>query len=621
VEAMDWLSEPIEQEQTSPSWLTVERLAYMAIGLLAVGLRFLQLGWRPFNTGEATQALAAFRFVNGAIDIAPPGTVPALFAGNTLSFALFGASDFSARWLPALAGLALALLPYGLRHRLGRGGALVASLLLAISPSAVYFSRSLDGAILVAVCGVALVVGLVGYMDRRARGYLYLAGAALGLGLAAGSGIYHLLLVFVLFGLLLYVGERWLGRQGGWSSLVEAYRAARPAEDVPDPEGLGGGSPLVRAAVIAAAVFGLLATTLVLHPAGVGLAADLLGAWAQGFLPEPGGQPAVYPVLLLLRYETLILFLGLVEIGWWAAKRRVSSVLFPLEAFLLFWAVLALLLIIIAGHRPPGNILLVVVPLALLAGRAAERLWHWIGRRAAWGEAGLAAAVAVGLGVFFYLQLAAYSQASGAETVSVVGMTLNATSTYLLLGLVALLLVIGLGALAWIWRGRRLVLASGSLTVVVILGLFAFKAMWGLNFAHAADPRELMVLHTTAWEVRLLVDQLEELSRNQQGDAHTLPITVDTTTGPVVAWYLRDFEKQVMVEGLSDPPDTMAAITLAMADPRIGESFRGQGFPLRKYWLPWGLWGQDLIRWLLFTEAAQPVVDHEVVLWVKSGEG
>ena len=86
-------------------------------------------------------------------------------------------------------------------------------------------------------------------------------------------------------------------------------------------------------------------------------------------------------------------------------------------------------------------------------------------------------------------------------------------------------------------------------------------------------------------------------------------------------WYLRGFVNQVVVEGLSAPPDTMAAITLAVADPPIGESFRGQGFPLREHWLPWGLWGQDLVRWLLFTEASQPNVDQEVVLWVRSNGG
>ncbi|MCL7452443.1 MAG: TIGR03663 family protein [Anaerolineae bacterium] len=618
---MDWLFEPVEQEQASPAWLTMERLAYLAVGLLAVGLRFFQLGLRPLNVGEAIQSLAAYRFVHGAVDVAPAGTVPALFTGNALGFTLAGAGDFSARWLPALAGVVLVLLPYGLRHRLGRGGALAASLLLAISPSAVHFSRSLDSAILVAACGLAMVVGLVGYLDRRATGYLYLAGAALGLGLAAGSGIYYLLLVFILFGLLLYGVERWLGREAGWSSLVEGYRAARSAEGTGEGGGLDSGSPLLRAGVAAAAVLGLVATAFVLHPAGIGLAADLLGAWAQGFLPQPGGQPLVYPILLLLRYESLILFLGLVGIGWWLAGRRGSRALFPFEAFLSFWTVAAILLVAISGHRPAGNILLPLVPLALLAGRAVERLWQRLSPRIVWAEAGLAASVALGLGVFFYLQVAAYGRTAGAETVSVVGMTLHATLTYLLLGLVALLLIAGLAALVWAWRGPQLVLAAGSLAAVVILSLFAFKAMWSLSFAHAADPRELMVVETTSPEVRLLVDQLEELSRNQRGDAHTLPITVDAATGPVVDWYLRDFEQQVVVDGLSAPPDTVAAITLAMADPPIGETFRGQGFPLRTHWLPWGLWGQDLVRWLLFTEATQPVVDHEVVLWVRTDRG
>jgi uncharacterized protein (TIGR03663 family) len=617
VDAADWLLEPKEQENVSSSWLTMEHLAYIAVAMLAVGLRFWRLGLRPFQVEEAAQALAAFRFVNGSLDVAPPGAVPALFTGNVLGFTLVGASDFSARWLPVLAGVALALLPFGLRHRLGRGGALVASLLLAISPSAIYFSRSLDSATLVAACGLAMVVGIVGYTDTRRQGYLYLAGAALGLGLASGAGIYYLLLLFALFALVLYAGERCLGQQTGWSSVVDGYRAARSAEDLADDDKPVGGSPLLQAAVVAVAAFGLITTTLVLHPAGIGLAADLLGTWFQGFLPEPGGQPAIYPVLLLLRYEMLILFLGLVEIGWWAVNRRMSNILFPLGALLAFWVVLAMLLVILAGHRPAGNILLVVVPLALLGGRAVERLWHWIGRRVLWSEAGLVAAVALGLGVFLYLQLAAYGRASSTETVSVAGITLYATSTYLLLGLVALLLVAGLAALVWIWRGPRLVAAAASLTAVIVLTLFAFKWAWGLNFAHAADPRELMVVQTTAPEIRLLVGQLEKLSRNQDGDAHTLPITVDTATGPVVDWYLRDFEDQLVVEGLSAPPDTVAAITLAMADPPIGETFRGQSFPLHKYWLPWGLWGQDLVRWLLFTEGTLPIVDQEIVLWVE----
>jgi hypothetical protein len=127
-----------------------------------------------------------------------------------------------------------------------------------------------------------------------------------------------------------------------------------------------------------------------------------------------------------------------------------------------------------------------------------------------------------------------------------------------------------------------------------------------------------MIMQTTVPEVRMLVEETENLSLVQSGDAHTLPLTVEVGTGPVVEWYLREFKNQTMVEGLSTSPETAAVITLAVEEPAIGEVFRGQGFALRTHWLPWGLWGQDLIRWLLFTEGTLPIVDQEVVLWVAS---
>jgi hypothetical protein len=123
--------------------------------------------------------------------------------------------------------------------------------------------------------------------------------------------------------------------------------------------------------------------------------------------------------------------------------------------------------------------------------------------------------------------------------------------------------------------------------------------------------------------VRELAVQLEALSLDKAGARHTLPITRDEATGPVVAWYLRDFRDQALVEGLSHPPDTLAAVTLFMEDPPIGETFRGQGFPLHTQWSfprlqqgEWIRWSQAVSSWLLFSEGEQPTVEREVVLWV-----
>ena len=126
MEAIDTSMGVAEQQHESVSWLTVERMRYIVVGLLAAALRLAELGLRPLNEAEAMQALAALRFTDCALQTAPPGTIPGLFTGNVVAFTLMGGGDAIARWLPALAGVILVLLPYGLRHRLGRGGALAA---------------------------------------------------------------------------------------------------------------------------------------------------------------------------------------------------------------------------------------------------------------------------------------------------------------------------------------------------------------------------------------------------------------------------------------------------------------------------------------------------------------
>ncbi len=610
------MNQQIESEVHRSRLFTVERAAYLLIGLIAASLRFSRLGLRPLDEAEAIQALAAFRFSQGALTVAPPGTVPALFTGNLVSFSLWGAGDGSARWLPAVAGVLLALLPYGLRRSLGRGGALVASLLLALSPSAVFFSRTLDGALLVATCGLALAVGLINYLERRQPAFLYLAAIALGVGLSAGPGFYSVLLIFSLFALWLFLRERARYRETGSSAWVTAWRS------VQQERGLQ-----IRLGGALALAFGLSSSSFVLHLAGVGHAADLLGVWIRSFLPDPTSPSAVYPLLLLVRYEALILLLGLLEVAWLIGRRRMveregsSALFFPHTQFLIFWAAMGAFLVLVAGHRSAGNILGIVVPLALLAGQGVERSIRWLTERNLWRRAIWVCAIALGILVFFYLQIAAYSLASPYSTIAIGQLTLNAPTSYALLAWAALLLLLGLGIAVWFWYGSELLRGSAWLVAVVSLALWGFKAMWGVNFAHAGDPRELMLLQATAPEVRLLVDRLEALSLAQSGDAHTLPVTVDAATGPVVAWYLREFNRQAVMDVLSTPPDTVAAVTLARQDLPIGETFRGQGFPLRLRWSPWGLSGPQMVRWLLCMEIEPPAVDQEVVLWVKSEAG
>ena len=131
-----------ERSSVPLSWLTVEVALYILIGMIAAGLRFYALGAQPLRESEAAQALAAWRFSQGNFEGAA-GYSPLLFLGNVFTFVLLGASEALARLVPALSGTLLAVLPYFLRRHLGRSGALVASILLALSPSTLFFSRHL----------------------------------------------------------------------------------------------------------------------------------------------------------------------------------------------------------------------------------------------------------------------------------------------------------------------------------------------------------------------------------------------------------------------------------------------------------------------------------------------
>jgi hypothetical protein len=140
-------------------WITLERLAYIAIAVLALILRLANLHVAPMSPAEAIQAMAALDLVadRGALPAAGPARCCSTCTG--WSSCSPRPAETSARLLPALAGTATVLLAYGLRAELGRLGALGAASLLAVSSTLVFWSRSATGESLALLAGMALLVG------------------------------------------------------------------------------------------------------------------------------------------------------------------------------------------------------------------------------------------------------------------------------------------------------------------------------------------------------------------------------------------------------------------------------------------------------------------------------
>ncbi|MFZ5916605.1 MAG: glycosyltransferase family 39 protein [Chloroflexota bacterium] len=590
---MSTVESTFESQNVQPRvwpWLTVETALYTLLGLLALISRLAALGHHPLAAPEAEQALYAWQSISGSGGQALVAS-PLLFGGQTLIFALLGASDSTARLLPALAGVVLVLLPYLLRHRLGRLGALAASTLLLISPTALFTSRYASGDILLLTAGLATLAGWVGWVDRRRPAHLYLMAVSAALAVVSAPGVFTLILALI----AALVSLRLLGlrafEDGGWVVFRDAWR-----EMLRQP----------RLVVLCAALFFgvwlLLPTALLLHLEAVQSVADLFPAWVNHLAPWAGDQPWGYALAVLALQEPLTLVFGLAGAGLAFRWRDWPGQL------LAVWAGVALVLALLAGGRGAGDVLLVVGPLALLGGKATGAFFENTIGQMRWSQDGLVVGLSVVVAAFFFLQLATYG--------------LRRESNYLWLAVLALGLGVGLFALYTAWFGRLAGWRGGGLAVLLLLGLVTLSCAMNLAYHRSHDPRELLVVEATSPNVRDLAAVLEQTSMQRLGATEIIPITVEETVGPVVRWYLRSFRYQTWLSQPVYTAVTSEAVILPWKSwtPELGAAYFGGDFVVRTTWQPQNLAWADWVNWLIYRTSPDQLHRENVVLWLKQQE-
>ncbi len=492
--------------------LTLEAVIGAALVLSAAFVRFYALGRWPLLIDEATQALAAWRFLNAqAMGVRP---VPALFDGALAGFFAFGASDAVARALPAALGTGLVLVPIALRHRLGTVGALAATFLLAFSPILVFFSRTLDGAMPgLAGLGAALVAADLAGRGRMRQARLLGVGG-LALALTSSPWTYTFLLAAAV-----YAGLGWLAarRDEPWPGWEGAAKAGQE---------LAGDRRAWGALALAVA---LISTAGLLDLGGLQGTANLLAAWLGRLVPGGSGGAWGYPLGLLLFYE-----LGGLALGIWGLVMGLRQGSF-LAGFLGLWAVLAVFLATLSGALDPGPVAFVVLPLALLGGQAVE----WIVARLrapqpAWAG-GCLAAFATLLG-FWWLQATSYfNPESGVAAGG------YASTVWAVVALMPLLLV-AVGLVFWFWVGHAETTYAVALLGLGLAACFTLRSSVSVNFLYARDAREPLVVAPSSLDLRDMVRFLEDWSGRKALDQHALTLAVDSSLDPLVPWYLRDFQ-------------------------------------------------------------------------------
>lgn len=156
-------------------------LAAAAILVLAAALRLWHLEVRPPHHDEGVNGFFTERVLaDGAYAYDPTNFHgPSYFYLLAASRAVFGFGLWQLRLPGALAGVALCLLPLLARKKIGDGPALAAGVVLATSPTLVYFARYAIHETLLAALGVLTAACVLWWSDGGRARWLVAAAAAL----------------------------------------------------------------------------------------------------------------------------------------------------------------------------------------------------------------------------------------------------------------------------------------------------------------------------------------------------------------------------------------------------------------------------------------------------------
>lgn len=371
-----WLDRPL-----APTWqrlaalsINWELAAYGAIVLLALVLRVWDVGARAMHHDESLHAYYAWQFFTGqGYQYDPLMHGPFQFEVAPIFYLLFGSSEFSARLLAVVLGTVLVFLPFFLRRYLTAPGALLASLMLAISPAFVYFSRFIRDDIYIACFSLLLFVCLVRYLESPRPHWLYIAAASAAMAMASMEAAY---LTFFMFGsFLIFQGIReWIG-QGGpvlsamretsldtWLTTLAIFVVLTVlfySTFFTNPDGIWDTSQPLFSSGASCGLTHL--TPMGLNPCRK----DILGGityWLAQHGVDRGGQPWFYYLLILPLYEQLALLFGAAGLIWCAIRRSFF------RTFLAWWGVMAYALYTWAGEKMPWLTIHIALPLILLAG-------------------------------------------------------------------------------------------------------------------------------------------------------------------------------------------------------------------------------------------------------------
>jgi predicted membrane-bound mannosyltransferase/sugar lactone lactonase YvrE len=166
-----WLDRPLSAS-ISLSW---ETAVFVVILVLAFASRFYNLQARVMSHDENSHVYYSWLYYEGRGYTHDPITHgPLQFHLLALTFFLLGPNDFTARIPAALFSMAAVLFIWKYKRYLGRIGAILASIMMLISPYMLFYGRYVRNEAFIALFGVILLWAILRYIETGQKRYLFI---------------------------------------------------------------------------------------------------------------------------------------------------------------------------------------------------------------------------------------------------------------------------------------------------------------------------------------------------------------------------------------------------------------------------------------------------------------
>ena len=562
--------------------VSVEAIAYIALLVLALVLRLADLSSIPLMPSEAPQALAAWRVTSPLASgdpIVPHSAL--LFALQSLSFTLMGGSEVAARIATVLAGGAVVVSPALFRDLLGRGRALILSILLLCSPTLLMTSRFSSSAVWSVLLAILTFWGAWQWWEKRQSRYAIAA-------MVTGAGIIFLtepggpilLLIVVLAAII----ARTTNRENSFG--FDEEPEVKP--------GILSELPLQTGLLIAALVVVVVATGFMLYPAGLSTVGETLVGAARGFA-QPSETPFIAFVVSVY-YEPFLWLLGIVTVILLIRRGEFGFV----ERFLVIWVSLGLVVSLLFVGALPEHALWTTIPLIALVSRLVVDLlsvdtrpefWH-VPYWARW----IMALAMVALMTIFTMALHDFARTllnSGDGTLGSVDLQL---SNVILLVIPVLFVIVVFLMAASLWNARAALqgICIGVLAFALITSL---GSGWVASVTNADDPLEPFHTETSSADLFLLRETLFDLADRESNGFSTMGLVVEAPQDSPLAWVVRDFVNARFIDDLNEARGEPIVLISSPLLPDLGGDYVGQDFTAGDSWILQSLSPLDILAW------------------------